>query len=232
MSSLNLFTKIANFFKRYSTAVMLCLFVCIVAQHCTIMNLRQEVAFLHDKYENYVPFKPDSSAMGVAGADVMYQPADGEALIIKQQEAQPDNGGDSSVIWWIVVMVILLALLGVLLYRFGLLPFGVNVTGKVWQDLNGRIIYTLQIKNGSRKAVTVTNPIIEFGKMSEKRKFRMPVADFPLTLQASTKHVVNVSLQKLIEQNQSLLDYRTIRASVDCNNRVYRTFPLVVRWSK
>lgn len=231
MKSVDFFQKTLAFFKRYNWVFAVSLLVCVIVQSRTISQLRDEVQFLHDKYETYVPYKPDSSALGIAGADIVYQQADGEALIIKQQEPSKE-GEKSSATSWIIMSIILIAFLAFLLYKFGLLPFGVNVSGKVWQDLNGRIIYTLHVKNASRKSVTVTNPIIEFGKSNDKRKFRMPVADFPLTLQPSTKHAVNVSLQKLIEQNQSLMEYRTIRVSVDCNNRTYRTFPLVVRWSK
>lgn len=232
MKPFDVFQKISLFVKRYSWAIMMSLFICVIAQYCTISKLRQEVDFLHQKYESYVPYKPDSTALGVAGADVLYQHADGEALIIKQTETD-DATDDSSSLWiWFVVLLIFLGVGIFMLYKQGVFPFGLSISGKVWQDLNGRIIYTLQVKNSSRKSVTVCNPTIEFSNMRNSRKFRMPVADFPLTLLPSTKHSVNISLQKLIEQHQELMEFRTIRAAVECNNRLYRTFPLVVRWNQ
>lgn len=233
MNTKGLLQSFSQFFSRYRWIIISLLFIYVVAQQCTISRLRNEIEFLHSKYETYVPYKSDSSAMTVSGADIMYQNPDGEALIIKQHDnLNQTSDSTDSMIGWVIMIILLIVLLFFMLYRFGFLPFSVNVSGKVWQDLNGRVIYTLQIKNGSRKAVNITNPMIEFAKVGDKRKFRMPVADFPLTLQPSTKHIVNVSLQKLIEQNQSLMDYKTIRASVDCNSRVHRTFPLVVRWSR
>ncbi len=111
-------------------------------------------------------------------------------------------------------------------------PFTAALSGKIWQDLRGKVIYTLTIKNRGKEAVSLNNAIIEFINVREKRTFKMPVPDFPLTLTKGTKHSANISLQRLMEQHQELTNYKMIRVGVECNGVVRHTMPLAVKWKR
>lgn len=212
--------KISAFLNKYRWAITMSLFLCCVLQQCTISTLRSEISFLKNKYE-----EPANNELLT----------DNEAQALPLEETQADEvvaNSNSGVIVSVMSIVLLIAIVVFLLWKFSIFPFGIWVSGKLWQDLTGKIVYTLKITNRGRETVNVGNAMIEFINFKEQRKFKMPVSDFPLSLTKGTSHVVNISLQKLLEQHQELLDYKMIRVSVECDGKTKKTMPLGVRWKK
>lgn len=110
----------------------------------------------------------------------------------------------------------------------------VSVRGRLWQDLQGRVVFTLTVSNRKQGAsVQFEVPTVEFMALRSRRKFRVPAPDFPITLSGGTSHTVNVSLQRLMAAHPELLSYSVIRMTVAADNgRTYKTRPVVVRWQK
>lgn len=218
---MELLERVSAFLNKYRWAITMALFVCCIMQQCTISTLRSEMAFLKHKYE-----EPANNEL-LSDKD--------ESVVAEDQfmvdEVDSSESSHSPAILWIIV-VLLIAIALFLLWRFSIFPFSVWVGGKLWQDLTGKIVYTLKITNRGREMASVGNAIIEFINFKETRKFKMPVSDFPLSLTKGTQHSVNISLQRLLEQHQELLDYKMIRVSVECNGKIRKTIPLGVRWKK
>lgn len=220
MKQMETLAKISAFLNKYRWAITMSLFLCCVLQQCTISTLRSEISFLKNKYE-----EPANNELLT----------DNEVQALPLEETQADEvvaNSNSGVIVSVMSIVLLIAIVVFLLWKFSIFPFGIWVSGKLWQDLTGKIVYTLKITNRSRETVNVGNAMIEFINFKEQRKFKMPVSDFPLSLTKGTSHVVNISLQKLLEQHQELLDYKMIRVSVECDGKTKKTMPLGVRWKK
>lgn len=138
------------------------------------------------------------------------------------------NTSSSSMGWgWIITLCILVGAVLYVLYRMGKLklPFGVSVTGKMWQDLQGRVVYTLTVVNKSRKQVEVSDAMVEFLDMKNKRKFRMPVKDLPMTLQKGTSHSMTVSLMNLFMNNPDLRAMKALRVMVKVDGKEKHTLP-------
>lgn len=221
--------KLKNFLERYRWAITMALAVLVIMQHCTISTLQKELRFVRDKYE--VPATVKTTPTDNSATNAAPQEAVRTAPPATAEEA-PRGGLRDNNYWAIVALVLLVGLTVFVLYRKGKLPFGVHVSGKLWQDLNGRVVYTLSVRNRTRKDVTVEKAQIEFIRFRAKRKFTMPVPDFPITLSAGTSHSVNISLQRLLESDQTLLDFKVIRVSVECNARRRRTAPIGVKWKR
>lgn len=219
---MELLAKVSAFLNKYRWAITMTLFVCCIMQQCTISTLRSEMAFLKHKYE-----EPANNELLSDNEDAYV--VDDE-VVVDEVENGATSSSSSVVIWMVVVLA--LALIVFLLWKFSIFPFGIWVGGKLWQDLTGKIIYTLKISNKGRETVNVGNAMIEFINFKEQRKFKMPVSDFPLSLTKGTQHSVNISLQRLLEQHPDLLDYKMIRVSVECNGKVRKTIPLGVRWKR
>lgn len=220
MKQMETLAKISAFLNKYRWAITMSLFLCCVLQQCTISTLRSEISFLKNKYE-----EPANNELLT----------DNEAQALPLEETQADEvvaNSNSGVIVSVMSIVLLIAIVVFLLWKFSIFPFGIWVSGKLWQDLTSKIVYTLKITNRGREMVNVGNAMIEFINFKEQRKFKMPVSDFPLSLTKGTSHVVNISLQKLLEQHQELLDYKMIRVSVECDGKTKKTMPLGVRWKK
>ncbi len=218
---MNYLLKFSAWLKRNSTYVIWGLLICVIMQQCTISALQREISFLQDKYTVSTPSHVSD--------DEIAQPSDEQPAPQIDEPTAPRSS--SSIVSIIISIAILLLMAYLYLWMRALLPFCVSVKGKLWQDLSGKIVFTLSIANRTRKPQNIDNAMICFiGKNS--RRFRMPVTDFPLEMQPHTKHVVNVSLQRLFEQNQDLLDFKALRAEVECNSKVRKTFPFVLKWKR
>ena len=225
--------KISLFFERYRKAITIGLVLCCFMQQCTISTLRSEIEFYRDKYGMSVQNNETSERT----SDIYDENRAVEQTPISGQTENEYKGGDKSMSMttMAIIFIGIVAVTAVLVMIFrkkSIYPFSVRVSGKLWQDLNGRVIYTLTISNKSNGSAEVDNATIEFINMKERRKFRMPVADFPLTLTKGTKHSVNISLQRLLEQHQELLEYKLIRVAVESDKKVKKTFPLGIKWKK
>ena len=230
---MNFLYKFKNFLERYRWAITMALVVLVVMQHCTITTLQKELKFVRDKYEVPVASKPaTATAPTVSDATTYESPATSAKQQQNTDNEQGKGGRADNMYWAIILGAALLTSLVIILYKKGKLPFGIHVSGKLWQDLNGRIIYTLSVRNKSRKDVLVDKAIIEFVKFRSTRKFAMPIPDLPITLSGGTSHSANISLQRLLEKDQQLLDYKVIRVSVECNERRRRTAPIGVKWKR
>ena len=149
-----------------------------------------------------------------------------------------DEPRDTTGTWVLWVPMAVLAVLTVLLARArrrGQDPLQdfldrfrkVSVRGRLWQDLQGRVVFTLTVSNRKQGAS------VQFMALRSRRKFRVPAPDFPITLSGGTSHTVNVSLQRLMAVHPELLSYSVIRMTVAADNgRTYKTRPVVVRWQK
>ncbi len=225
MNLKSILTRLADFSSRHRTAITVALFVCIVMQQCTIFGLRQELSFVKQKYEQ--PAIPTSSAS--AQQLVIEEVTADEVVATTDEVASAEEGVSANTIFVVVLLVVAVT------YYFlskeqGWYPFNVRVSGKIWQDLSRRVVFTLNIGNKSKRNVQIDEAMIEFMGIRDSRKFRIPVGDFPLTLSASTKHTVNISLQKLLERDPQLLSYKAIRASVLAGGKRIKTMPIGVRW--
>lgn len=129
----------------------------------------------------------------------------------------------------VVLGILLLLSLAIVyvLYRLGKikLPFVVSVTGKMWQDLQGRVVYTLTVKNSTRKQVEISDAMVEFMDTKKRRKFRMPVKDLPMTLQKGTSHSMTVSLMNLFMNNPDLRAMKALRVLVKVDGKEKHTLP-------
>lgn len=218
--------KITAFLNKYRWAITLGLFVCCVMQQCTINTLRDEIHFLKDKYELTAnTATPHSSP---ASDEVVQHDSDGFSTSSDFEE----RAKAKKMVWiYVAALSLCLVLVWIICAKlFSLWPFNASVKGKLWQDLNGRVVYTLTVKNRGRKDISVGNAIIEFISFKEKRKFKAPVTDFPITLSKGTAHAVNIPIQKLIEQHRELMDFKAIRMSVECNGKQKFTLPVGVKW--
>lgn len=219
--------KITAFFDRYRTVIMAVLALCCIMQQCTIGTLRNELKYYKNKYEAPANNTPLSEQMN---SD---QGPNQTAPVLSDGSKGGSKGMSAATLMFILGGFVVLAGAGIFLLRYkSIYPFTLSASGKIWQDPYGRVVYTLTVRNKGRKPVNVANAMIEFAKIKDRRKFRMPVADFPMTLTEGTKHSVNIPLQKLLEQHQELLDYKMIRVSVDGNGTVRKTFPLAIRWKR
>ncbi|MCR5696822.1 MAG: hypothetical protein K6G73_07600 [Marinilabiliaceae bacterium] len=228
---MNYLLKFSAWLKRNSTYVIWGLLICVIMQQCTISALQKEISFLQDKYTTTSPSRLSDEEIANKAGEVEQSSSDSQS--VKEIDVEPthESKNSSSIVSIIISTTLLILFAYLLLWMQGLLPFCVSIKGKLWQDLTGKIVFTLSIANRTRKSQNVSNATICFiGK--NNRRFRMPVADFPLDMQPHTKHVVNVSLQRLLEQNQDLLDYKALRAEVECNGKICKTFPLVVKWKR
>lgn len=216
--------KITAFFDKYRTVIMAVLALCCIMQQCTIGSLRSELKYYKNKYEtpaNNTPLTDEQTQTPTT------------PVVTDDSSKGGSKGMSATALLCIVGGVVAICGLGIFLLRYkSIYPFTLSASGKIWQDPYGRVVYTLTVKNRGRKSISVTNPMIEFAKIKDKRKFRMPVTDFPMTLTEGTKHAVNIPLQKLLEQHQDLLDYKIIRVSVEGNGKTRKTLPLAVKWKK
>ncbi|MCF0190276.1 MAG: hypothetical protein HUJ96_03325 [Marinilabiliaceae bacterium] len=194
------FKSVVAFVKKYMGSICMGLLIVCIMQQCAISELRERIingGTLVDKVEKSI-----SNSVEIPIKETSYSA------------------------WvWIVVCIILLAAALYILYRFGKLPIGVNVSGKMWQDLQGRIVFTLNVRNNKKSPVEVSEAMVEFIGKSGKRRFRMPVNDFPMTLQSRTSHSVTVSLQRLFDLNSDLRNMMALNVAVKCNGKTKSTLP-------
>jgi len=212
------FQKVSAYLERYRWIIVTCLFALCISQQCTISSLRSQLEFLKDKYEN-----PVQQSAPTTTEEQTYS----EPETIGYTENTDNNTG--TIIGCLFIIVGTMITFAWYKSRW---PFTVWLKGKIWQDLNGRIVYTLTANNKGREAVTISDATIEFLNFKEQRKFKMPIADLPLTLTKGTKHTINISLQKLIGQHQELTSYKMIRVSMNCNGTIRHTIPLGVKWQQ
>lgn len=226
-------SKIAFFLQRYRTAITAALFVCVVVQQCTISKLTQELTFVKQKYEQPILPQANESAAQQPTDTVSVQMAEKESLttVVSTSETT-DATTDKPTNWLNIIFSVLLlaAAYWLLARRLGLFPYLHHAKGRIWQDLNGRVVYTLTVKNKARTELAISDAMIEFLGFRGSRRFKVPTQDLPLTLASGTSHAIHVPLQKLLERDQQLLSYKAIRASVTANGKVLKAMPLGVRW--
>ncbi len=198
-----IFAKLSAFIRAYLGPLCWALFCVTIMQQCMISSLRSEL-------------------LKVKAGEIALS----ENVDVVASEIQ--NTSSSSMGWgWIITLCILIGAVLYVLYRMGKLklPFGVSVTGKMWQDLQGRVVYTLTVVNKSRKQVEVSDAMVEFLDMKNKRKFRMPVKDLPMTLQKGTSHSMTVSLMNLFMNNPDLRAMKALRVMVKVDGKEKHTLP-------
>lgn len=110
----------------------------------------------------------------------------------------------------------------------------VSTKGRIWQDLQGRVIFTLTVKNKKRnQSIEFEQPILEFLSLKERRKFKMPLPDFPITLTGNTSHSVNISLQRILGAHPELMQFKALRMTIRSNaGKIYKTAPQLVLWKQ
>ncbi len=225
------------FLSRHMKAVIIALVLCLVMQQCTISSLRRELAFVKQKYEQPVVIGQQQSE---TDSTIVYGEARGEGEVLVPDipyAVEEDHVSTNShgIPTWLSTTMTLLILVGgycFVAWQFGFFPFSLRVKGRVWQDLQGRVVFSVDIRNNMRVSVVVADAMIEFMDTKGTRKFKVPVADFPLTMAKGTRHTVNISLQKVMEKDASLMNFRAIRASLTANGRQTHTMPVGVKWKK
>lgn len=203
-----IFLKISAFIRQYVGHICWALFCVTIMQQCMISSLRSEL------------LKVKAGEIGdVPGAVESY--VDPVVTV--------NNTNDSNMGWIVAGSILALLAIAVvyLLFRLGKikLPFGVAVTGKMWQDLQGNVVYTLTVKNSTRKQVEISDAMVEFLDTKDKRKFRMPVKDLPMTLQKGTSHSITVSLMKLFMNNPDLRAKKALRVTIKVDGKEKHTLP-------
>ncbi|MDO4462678.1 MAG: hypothetical protein Q4C30_09370 [Bacteroidia bacterium] len=209
---MDMLNRVGMFIRQYLGPICWGLFCVCIMQQCMISSLRGELLKMK------------------AGEIAVNDMVEGAISAIENAIPEVVERESSSNTGWIVTAVILLLLaVGVvyLLFRMGKikLPFGVAVTGKMWQDLQGRVVYTLTVNNKSRKQVEISDAMVEFMDVKKKRKFRMPVKDLPLTLQKGTSHSMTVSLMNLFMNNPDLRAMKALRVLVKVDGKEKHTLP-------
>lgn len=217
----------AAFVNKHQRGILYGFMIICLFQQCKINSLQREVAFLSD-----LVHAPTAPALEVPDVEVPEDVPDVPSSVLPDV-SEPVAAGEFPLVWAVVgAVVVALGIYGFMAYRKGWWPLGVRLKGKLWQDLYGRVNYTLTVRNLSKLGLTVSDAQIEFIRMGSSRKFRIPLADFPLAMCGGTSHTVNISLQKLLESHADLLDYKVIRLSVMCKGRRVNTLPLGVRWKR
>lgn len=224
----SIFKKISDFVQRYIYYICVALLICNIMQQGTISRLQQTVVQLQQQAGMVADSAAVSSVAGVQDQPV----ADGREAYTGDPALEGKSNG-----WLWAVAILIGVLMGVayVLYRMGkfAIPFTVSVVGKLWQDLQMRPVYTLTLRNNSRKAVEFNNAMIVFvTKSRQQRKFRMPIKDLPMTLQPGTSHSFTVSIQRLMEQNPDLMGTVVISVQVEAGGKVKKTFPQGVKFGQ
>lgn len=205
----DIFLKMTAFIRQYVGHICWALFCVTIMQQCMISSLRSEL------------LKAKAGEIGDVSGAV-------ESYVDPVVTANDTNNSNMGTILVVLGIFILLALAIVyILYRLGKikLPFVVSVTGKMWQDLQGRVVYTLTVKNSTRKQVEVSDAMVEFMDTKKRRKFRMPVKDLPMTLQKGTSHSMTVSLMNLFMNNPDLRAMKALRVLVKVDGKEKHTLP-------
>ncbi len=215
--------RIKRFVTQYRYFIIATLLGMVVLQQCHVWQMR--------RLSHGGAAEPQSTTEAPMLHDSVVDPA-----------AEPQSTDGSWLLWLPVVLMAVLTVLLARARRRGQDPLQdfmdrfrkVSVRGRLWQDLQGRVVFTLTVSNRKQGAsVQFEVPTVEFMALRSRRKFRVPAPDFPITLSGGTSHTVNVSLQRLMAAHPELLSYSVIRMTVAADNgRTYKTRPVVVRWQK
>lgn len=207
----DIFLKISAFIRQYVGHICWALFCVTIMQQCMISSLRSEL----------LKAKAGEIALGDAVGSVADSVADVAGVAEKT-----NNSNMGWIIAGCILAVVAIAVVYVL-YKMGKikLPFGVAVSGKMWQDLQGNIVYTLTVVNNTRKHVEISDAVVEFLDRKDGRKFRMPVKDLPMTLQKGTSHSLTVSLMKLFMNNPDLRAKKALRVNIKVDGKEKHTLP-------
>lgn len=215
--------RIKRFVTQYRYFIIATLLGMVVLQQCHVWQMR--------RLSHGGAAEPQSTTEAPMLHDSVVDPA-----------AEPQSTDGSWLLWLPVVLMAVLTVLLARARRRGQDPLQdfldrfrkVSLRGRLWQDLQGRVVFTLTVSNRKQGAsVQFEVPTVEFMALRSRRKFRVPAPDFPITLSGGTSHTVNVSLQRLMAAHPELLSYSVIRMTVAADNgRTYKTRPVVVRWQK
>lgn len=213
-----IFLKVMSFMRQYVGHICWALFCVTVMQQCMISSLKSELLKVKaGEIEVAAPGGTSPEPSVISGGDV-------DAVV----SVDNTNSTDMGTLLIVLGIILLLTFAAVyILYRVGKikLPFVVSVTGKMWQDLQGRVVYTLTVKNGTRKQVEISDAMVEFMGTKNRRKFRMPVKDLPMTLQKGTSHSMTVSLMNLFMNNPDLRAMKALRVLVKVDGKEKHTLP-------
>lgn len=219
----NIIERLKQFVTQYRYLIIATLLAMMVLEYCHIQQMKQ----LNPYAPAEQPCMPEPQTL----SDVAVDPA-----------AEPQSTDGSWLLWLPMAALAVLTVLLARARRRGQDPLQdfldrfrkVSVRGRLWQDLQGRVVFTLTVSNRKQGAsVQFEVPTVEFMALRSRRKFRVPAPDFPITLSGGTSHTVNVSLQRLMAAHPELLSYSVIRMTVAADNgRTYKTRPVVVRWQK
>lgn len=215
-----IFLKISAFVRQYIGHICWALFCVTIMQQCMISSLRSEL------------LKAKAGEVEAVGQGAVSEVPEvgvepGSAVDSAIAVGNTNNSNMGTILVVLGILLLLSLAIVYVLYRLGKikLPFVVSVTGKMWQDLQGRVVYTLTVKNSTRKQVEISDAMVEFMDTKKRRKFRMPVKDLPMTLQKGTSHSMTVSLMNLFMNNPDLRAMKALRVLVKVDGKEKHTLP-------
>lgn len=215
-----IFLKISAFVRQYIGHICWALFCVTIMQQCMITSLRSEL------------LKAKAGEVEAVGQGAVSEVPEvgvepGSAVDSAIAVGNTNNSNMGTILVVLGILILLSLAIVYVLYRLGKikLPFVVSVTGKMWQDLQGRVVYTLTVKNSTRKQVEISDAMVEFMDTKKRRKFRMPVKDLPMTLQKGTSHSMTVSLMNLFMNNPDLRAMKALRVLVKVDGKEKHTLP-------
>lgn len=203
--------------------VMWCMLMVMMMQQCTISRLRWEVTQMTQGISRQVAptqTQPTPTDTVTAAQDTTTTPA---------LDAETGDDGSSAGKAWIaglIMVVIAGAAIGfIYMRRNAVYPLGITLRGKLRSDLT----YHIKVSNKSRKPVEVTSPLVVFIMGGSLRKFRVNVAQLPMTLDKGTSFEADINLSGLIRANIDLANAKAINMSIETNGKRHSTLPTPVK---
>ncbi len=234
----NMMERIFEIFRRAQSwvtahwrVVMALLCMVVFMQQCTINRLHWEL----DRLSR--PVRPDvsaDSAIRGAVADTASAPAavaDTASAAVRQGGVAPAG---SFPVWGVALIVLaVVAVFGAVAYMWvnAIFPIGLSFRGRLAQNAQGQLIFSIRVRNRSRKVVELDHAQVNFVMgPSQVRRFRAGVPTLPISLQPKTGYEAQINLTGLISANIELCKAKAISLSLIANGRMHSTLPRPVKF--
>lgn len=213
--------RVQSWVSAHWRVVMALLCMVVFMQQCTINRLHWEL----DRLSR--PVRPDASADSAMRAAV----ADTASVAARQGGAA---SAGSFPAWGVVLIVLAVAaVFGAVAYMWvnAIFPIGLSFRGRLAQNAQGQLIFSIRVRNRSRKVVELGHAQVNFVMgPSQVRRFRAGVPTLPISLQPKTGYEAQINLTGLISANIELCKAKAISLSLMANGRMHSTLPRPVKF--
>ena len=222
--------RVQSWVSAHWRVVMALLCMVVFMQQCTINRLHWEL----DRLSR--PVRPDASAdsaMRAAVADTASVAAVADTASVAARQGGAASAG-SFPAWGVVLIVLAVAaVFGAVAYMWvnAIFPIGLSFRGRLAQNAQGQLIFSIRVRNRSRKVVELGHAQVNFVMgPSQVRRFRAGVPTLPISLQPKTGYEAQINLTGLISANIELCKAKAISLSLMANGRMHSTLPRPVKF--